>query len=180
MATSFPAAIDSFGYTASAGAGVPFDVFQRGMDAIVAIETLLGAGSAAGTAFTPIIVSSGGGTPTYSVQVGRYRRVNGMVQLAGRITLATFGTLAAGTITIQGCPVTSVNIANLYGTCTVPYWAALTTATVNITGYVPPASASLTLHLVTAAVTTMGATQMTKADMTATSDFIFSAIYPAT
>jgi hypothetical protein len=31
------------------------------------------------TAFTPTIISSGGGTPTYSLQVGRYRRVNGWV-----------------------------------------------------------------------------------------------------
>jgi hypothetical protein len=176
MATSFPAAIDSFGYTASAGAGVPFDVFQRAMDAIVAIETLLGAGAAAGTAFTPTIVSSGGGTPTYSLQVGRYRRFLGLVQITGQVALATFGTLAAGSITIGGLPVASANISALSSAAVIPFWT-LTTAAIHLPGLIQPNTSAIVMQIVTAAVTTPAAMQ--KSDLVATSDFVFSAIYPS-
>lgn len=178
MASSFPTSLDSFGYTAAAGKGLPFDVVQLQMDAIIAIETLLGAGSAPGTAFTPTIISSGGGTPTYTTQVARYRRFLGLVQITGRITLATFGSLAAGTITIGGLPVASVNTSNLYSAVHIPFWNSLTTAVVNVTGYVAPNVSVITMNIVTAAAT--GVTAMTKADLSATSDLIFSGIYPAT
>lgn len=177
MATDFPTSIDSFGFTAAAGKGVPYDVLQRAMDAIVAIETLLGAGAAAGTAFTPTIISSGGGAPTYSVQVARYRRFFGLVHVTGRVTLATFGTLAAGTVTIGGLPFASVNTTNLPSMAAIN-WSALTTAAVHVNGYVAPNASAITLNIVTAAA--VNTVQMTKADLSATSDLIFSALYPAT
>jgi hypothetical protein len=176
MATSFPTAIDSFGYTATAGAGVPFDVFQRAMDAIVAIETLLGAGSAAGTPFTPTIASSGGGTPTYSAQVARYRRFFGLVHITGRVTLATFGTLAAGSVSIGGLPVASVNTPNLYAMAAVS-WFAMNAPVVFMSGTIAPNASAIALQHLTVAAT--GATTTQKSDLSATSDFIFSAIYPS-
>lgn len=178
MAADFPTSIADFlSYIPAAGKAIPYDVFQNLMDEILAIETVLGAGSVGGTSFTPTIVSAGGGTPTYSLQVGRYRRFCGLVQVTGRVTLATFGTLAAGAILIGGLPVTSVNTADLFGSAVIPYWSNLTTAATNVTGYVPNNGSAIQLNLVAAAVTTVAA--LTKADLTGTSGFVFSGIYPA-
>lgn len=57
--------------------------------------------------FTPTVVSSGGGTPTYTTQVGFYTIIGDRVLYNLRIVLATLGTLAAGTVTIGGLPFTS-------------------------------------------------------------------------
>ena len=178
MATDFPTSIDNFGFTAAAGKAVPFDTYQRAMDAIVAIETLLGAGSAASTSFTPTIVSSGGGTPTYTTQVGRYRRFLGLVHVTGRITLATLGTLATGTITIEGLPVASVNTSGLYSAIAFGSWQNLTTNVVNINGFIAPNTSVIQVNIVTVAA--QGVTAMAKADLAGTSDFVFSGLYPAT
>jgi hypothetical protein len=128
------------------------------------------------TAFTPTIISSGGGTPTYSLQVGRYRRVNGWVEITGQITLATFGTLAAGSITIGGLPVAAVNISALASAVAVPFWT-LTTAAIHLPALIQPNTSVIVMQIVTAAVTTPAAMQ--KSDLSATSDFVFSAAYPS-
>jgi hypothetical protein len=126
--------------------------------------------------FTPTIISSGGGTPTYSLQVGRYRRVNGWVEITGQITLATFGTLAAGSITIGGLPVAAVNISALASAVAVPFWT-LTTAAIHLPALIQPNTSVIVMQIVTAAVTTPVAMQ--KSDLSATSDFVFSAAYPS-
>jgi hypothetical protein len=128
------------------------------------------------TAFTPTIISSGGGTPTYSLQVGRWRRVNGWVEITGQITLATFGTLAAGSITIGGLPVAAVNISALASAVAVPFWT-LTTAAIHLPALIQPNTSVIVMQIVTAAVTTPAAMQ--KSDLSATSDFVFSAAYPS-
>lgn len=127
-------------------------------------------------AFTPTIVSSGGGTPTYSVQVARWQRHNGQVQISGQVTLATLGTLAAGTITIAGLPVAHVNVANLITAATVSYWV-LVSAAAAVTGVIDPASSSIRLLLSTSGTAPVN---LTKADLGGTSQFIFSAVYPVT
>lgn len=180
MAADFPTSLADFlSYTAASEKGVPYDVFQNIMDEILAVQTLLGAGSAAGTAFTPTIISSGGGTPTYTLQLGRYRRLFGLVQVIGHVTLATFGTLAAGNISIGGLPVASVNTSGLQSPGAVTWWNALTTAAIAIPALVAPSSSQIDLFLVTAA-TTGPLANLTKANLSSTSDLIFSAIYPAT
>jgi hypothetical protein len=128
------------------------------------------------TSFTPTIISSGGGTPTYSLQVGRWRRVNGWVEITGQITLATFGTLAAGSITIGGLPVAAVNISALASAVAVPFWT-LTTAAIHLPALIQPNTLVIVMQIVTAAVTTPAAMQ--KSDLSATSDFVFSAAYPS-
>ena len=84
-----------------------------------AVLKLAGAQSAAGVktfsdgvllptgTFTPTIESSGGGIPTYSIQLGRWTKVGDRYLITIDITLATLGTLAAGTVTIRGLPFTS-------------------------------------------------------------------------
>lgn len=127
--------------------------------------------------FTPTIISSGGGTPTYSRQVARWRKWNGLIHVTGRVTLATFGTLAAGTVSIGGLPATSVNVADLYSMVAIN-WSALTTAAVYVNGLIAPNSVAISLNIVTAAA--VSTTGMQKTDLSATSDFIFTALYPST
>ena len=62
--------------------------------------------------FTPVIVSSGGGAPTYSVQYGSYEIIGTRYFFTLNVALATVGTLGAGTITIQGIGSTNKNVAN--------------------------------------------------------------------
>jgi hypothetical protein len=61
---------------------------------------------------TVTLVSSGGGTPTYSTQTLWWVRQGNKVDITINLQLATLGTLAAGTLTIQGNPFTAENVAN--------------------------------------------------------------------
>lgn len=62
--------------------------------------------------FTPTIESSGGGIPTYSIQLGRWTKVGDRYLITIDITLATLGTLAAGTVTIRSLPFTANSTTN--------------------------------------------------------------------
>jgi hypothetical protein len=126
-------------------------------------------------AFTPTIVSSGGGTPTYSVQVARWGRSNGQVFVTGRVVITAFGTLAAGSISIGGLPVASLNVANLYATAGIS-WNNFSTAAINVWGLVAPNSQVISLYLNTAAATN-NLTQVQKTDIAASVDLFFSATY---
>jgi hypothetical protein len=54
--------------------------------------------------WTPTLISSGGGVPTYNTQTGRFIRTGNFIQASFFITLATLGTLAAGTLTVGNLP----------------------------------------------------------------------------
>ena len=56
--------------------------------------------------FTPTVQSAGGGTPTYTTQIGNYTRVGNTVTFQAHVQLATLGTLAAGNLRIS-LPVSS-------------------------------------------------------------------------
>jgi len=174
MPTSYPGAIDSFGFTAAAGKALPYDVLQRAMDAIVAIETALGTGAAAGTSFTPTLVSSGGGTPTYTLQTGRYRTFAGLVHIKGAVSTSGLGTLAAGTITIGGLPIAHVNLSADAAVC-IPWWGT-GTPVVNIVGLIQPGASQIAILIATGPVTVPVALQQT--DLAAVSALEFSALYP--
>lgn len=58
--------------------------------------------------FTPTLISSGGGTPTYGTVYGNARKINGRVFYNLRINLTAVGTLGAGNLTIGGLPWTSM------------------------------------------------------------------------
>lgn len=81
--------------------------------------------------WTPTIVSSGGGAPTYSTQSGRYIKTDKQVFCSAVIDLATAGTLAAGTLTVGGFPFTVNNAvaSRATGTCT---WVSFATAFINV------------------------------------------------
>lgn len=68
--------------------------------------------------WTPTLASSGGGTPTYVRQIGRYTRIGNRVLFQIEIDLASKGTLAAGNLSLTGLPFTSNS--------TVANWAGVT------------------------------------------------------
>lgn len=66
-------------------------------------------GTIAGT-WTPTLAGSGGGGSfTYSIRAGRYKRVGPMVFAPFTITLATFTSAPAGNLQITGLPYTAVS-----------------------------------------------------------------------
>jgi hypothetical protein len=69
--------------------------------------------------FTPTLVSSGGGAPTYSVQVGHYTKVGNRVFFNLRVKRATVATMAAGNITVGGLPFTSANVTDCVSACAI-------------------------------------------------------------
>lgn len=90
--------------------------------------------------WTPILVSAGGGTPTYGIQIGSYERIGR--QVTGRFTLSITGagTLAAGFISIGGLPLTSANVTNDNGAMVITRWngIGLDGTYVNVGGVIAP------------------------------------------
>lgn len=124
--------------------------------------------------FTPAIASSGGGTPTYSVQAGCYEIVNGRCFFNLSVTLATLGTLAAGNVTITGMPVTSRNTAGLTTALSIRADTLAAGATTAIMAAIGVNSA-----VVTPAKYAAGArTNLTVADLAGTTTFEVSGSYP--
>jgi hypothetical protein len=124
--------------------------------------------------WTPTLVSSGGGTPTYLAQTGVSFKTGAFAFLEGTLTISAFNTLAAGTLTIGGLPFTC---GGAHGTVHIPYWGTLAANASSITGYVSSGTATIILLWVTGAGQTVGSTQLTKADITASMTFVFSAMY---
>lgn len=128
--------------------------------------------------WTPTIVSSGGGTPTYTTQTGWYRKVGSQVSFGCFVALATFGTLAAGDITIAGLPFASENTANHYAGCSVGSFAGLTSGVVSMGAYIVAGASAVTMVTPGAAAAT-GMGTLTKAVLSATSSLLVGGIYKA-
>lgn len=126
--------------------------------------------------WTPTITSAGGGTPTYTTQVGKYIKVGKKVFITGKVQLATKGTLAAGAVSIGGLPFTSENVASQDASASFSNYA-LTTAIVALWGNIAPNTTSISLFINTAAATSV--TNMTDVNLSATALFSFSATYVA-
>lgn len=137
-------------------------------------DSVDGAHYASGT-WTPTLVSSGGGTPTYGTQSGLYTKVGSRVTVDGFLVISAFNTLAAGTLTIAGLPFTCN--ASAHGTAHIPYWGILSANASSLNGYVVLNTATIALLWVTGAGQAFGSTQLTKADITAAMTFIFTATY---
>lgn len=137
---------------------------------VVAIETA----ALTPASFTPTIISGGGGTPTYSVQVGRYVKIGKFVSAYGKVTLATKGTLAAGIVSIGGLPVATENTANADASVVIGAYG-LTTSVVSLFGTMAPGTTTISLQINTAAATS--GTNMTVADMSGTTTFTFAVQY---
>jgi hypothetical protein len=125
--------------------------------------------------WTPTLVSSGGGTPTYTVQVGRYQLTNGQIQYVANIVISAFNTLAAGNISLGGLPTASVNVSNVQGYGLVPWFANMTTSITDLKGLIQPNTSLIDLwHLGAAAV---NPTRTTRGDISATLNIIMAGSY---
>jgi hypothetical protein len=133
-----------------------------------------GADYSTGT-FTPTLVSSGGGVPTYTGTTGYYVTLGNLVIIELRLAITAFNTLAAGTLTIESLPF-ACNAA-AHGTVTIPFWGPTNTALSSLTGYVFAGTQKVLLNYVLAAGSTTGNTQLTKADITATFDVVVTGVY---
>jgi hypothetical protein len=100
--------------------------------------------------FTPTLVSSGGGTPTYTTQGGQCVKVGQMVWFGVSLTLATKGTLAAGTLTLAGLPFTIANSSLNFGGVSIPAFANLATSVASMGAYSVPNTSTLQLTYVAA------------------------------
>jgi hypothetical protein len=126
--------------------------------------------------FTPTVISSGGGTPTYTQQVGRYVKIGRLVYANATVVLATKGTLAVGTVTIGGLPFTAENTAFQISSAAFSSWI-LATAIVYLTGNIAPNASAVSLQHATAAAASLTAT--TVADLAGTSQFVVTVSYVA-
>lgn len=124
--------------------------------------------------WTPAFTPASGSGITYSTQVGRYTKIGNFVFAQAHLILSSLGT-ASGTISIT-LPFSSANVSSMYSTVQLSYWAVTTTSINNAGGYVAPNSTTLQIVRSTAAATAMN-TALSAADLSATSDLIFSACY---
>ena len=102
------------------GSGMTGSVWDKAdvdalMDAIDAELNRTDATQAAGT-WTPVLIGAGGGTATYAFQAANWARSGNLIQIGGRITLSSKGSLA-GTLSISTLPfATYPNAAVAIGT----------------------------------------------------------------
>lgn len=145
--------------------------FNDPQSEIVAIETAaLTSGS-----WTPTIISSGGGTPTYSVQTGTYLQIGKLILAAATVQLATKGTLGAGTVSIGGLPAQSATVANQFFGAVISSYS-MTTAVTALYGTIQAAGAvTISLGMTTAAAT--AASNVNVSDLSATSSFTVWTVY---
>jgi hypothetical protein len=109
------------------------------------------------------------------VQTGSATKVGRKVKAQISVTLASLGTLAAGNVSVAGLPYTSRNLANV-NAIGVVQWANLATTWVNVVAVLVPASTSMLIRGATAAAVS-NATNLTVADLGATSGFVITIDY---
>lgn len=127
--------------------------------------------------WTPAIGGVGGASgQAYSVQAGRYVKIGQMVFVQGRITLSTLGTITTQA-QITGLPFTIENVSNIFAGLNVHFWAAMTGNLIDLSGIGSPNTTVVPLYRLTAAAT--GKSALVQADMSNTTDLIFSMAYRA-
>jgi hypothetical protein len=125
--------------------------------------------------WTPTIGGSGGQSgQVYTTQAGFYERIGKKVQVHGRVTLSTLGTVS-GAVHIKGLPLTSDSTASSYGIAVIGLWQNMTSSFVWIGGYVDVNATSIILQGRTSAGTS--SVTLAQADLSNTTDFIFMALY---
>lgn len=125
--------------------------------------------------WTPTIASAGGGTPTYTTQVGHYTKIGRLVFVHGAVQLATKNTLAPGNVVIGNLPFTSFSTTNGYSCATIGKFQNMTSNVLSLSGYIEPNTTSIQLSHQTAAGTATTDTQVS--DVSATVLLVFSAVY---
>ncbi len=164
-------ATDTFGVggatAAASGAGITFPASQSASTDVNTLDDY-----EEGT-FTPTITSAGGGTPTYSVQVGTYTKIGNRVMYNYKVTLATLGTLAAGNVSLAGLPFTSEATANNGAAVAIVGNALAATATTSLMAVINPGTTVITPLRFTAGAFTI----LTVADLAGTSTFTCNGNY---
>src|SRR5690606_3584336 len=129
-----------------------------------------------GGAFTPTLLSTGGGTPTYTTQAGYYRKFGSQATIYGRVSISSKGTLAAGNVTIGGIPFTNNASANLFSSCSIGYADGITLVAdaFQVLARIDPGGSQVILGFARTGSTVTG---VTVADISASFDFIFSCTY---
>lgn len=126
---------------------------------------------------TPTLVSSGGGTPTYTAQYLSWQEIGNRVHFNLRIAISALGTLGAGDITIAGLPRLakndSVNNISVMSGAYNNLNAALATPPL---ARVLPNTLTVTLYKWAAGSSTA---KLTLADIAATSEFNITGSYVA-
>lgn len=156
----------------------------RPRDLYLSRNAVIGAAlTVAGVAITP---AEGTWTPTiggstsqsgqaYSLQSAYYTKVGKQVHAQGRVTLSTLGTIT-GEVCIKGLPFTPDT--TYYGAGEIGLFAALTTSVIGLRCFVSPVTGFLHLRMQT--VASVATVAMAQADLSATTDLIFSISYRAT
>jgi hypothetical protein len=125
--------------------------------------------------WTPTVGGTGGATGvTYGVQLGSYVKIGKMVLVQGVITLTNKGTIT-GSVRLESLPFASANITSLSGTAPM-YWESLATNWVIVIGIVAENSTNVLLRGANAADTATD-TSLVDADLTNTTQFVFTFMY---
>lgn len=113
---------------------------------------------------------------TYSTQVGRYTKNGNRVDITGRLTITSLGTLiTAQSALLTGLPFTSVNVSGALSSFQIGRALGLSiAAATTISGIININDTKVILQLWDA---TVGHTPLTVAEISASGDFIFSATY---
>lgn len=142
-----------------------------GTGVITAIgANVLGTGGmalASSGSWTPVLVSSGGGTATYSNQVGTYTKIGDRYFITCNLQLT--GLPSAGNLTITGLPANAVN----FNPFSIAAGALGATAVTSIGCYVAPSTSVITLLRYNAGAQNT----LTVTDCTATSSFLISGMF---
>lgn len=167
---NYPTSAPSF-TTKSAGQTIQPGHVNDVQDEVVAI----GSGLLTVSTFTPTLISAGGGTPTYSAQVGLYVRIGKAIAFLARVQISNLNTLAAGGLTIGALPIASASTTNGQAPCAVGFFSGLATSVVFMNAYVNVGTTTITPNIMTAAATTV--TQLTKADIGNSFDILVGGVY---
>lgn len=122
--------------------------------------------------WTPTIGgSSTPGTPTYSVQVGKYQRVGKRVTFEGYVVITAISGSPAGTVRIGGLPFATVNTGNYRCAVHIPYWIGFTSGVAG--GVIEPNTDYIDIYrYIAGSVAVLNATEIS-----ATSRLMFSGSY---
>lgn len=126
-------------------------------------------------AWTPTLVSTGGGVPTYNSQLGVAVKVGKFVSFNAQIILTALGTLAAGNMSIQGLPY-AVG-ATYQGGLFTSFWSGLTNPFCYIAGVGQPGTSRFDLTGAPSAGTAVP--NVTKADLGAATFLVVHGSYIA-
>ena len=122
--------------------------------------------------FTPTLVSSGGGAPTYSGQAGTYTRIGNRVLFNLRVAISALNTLAAGGLSVGGLPITS-NAGAVAAALSLEPNNLGATAVTCVTASIQAASTSIILNKYAGGADS----QLTVADISGTAVFKISGHY---